>query len=62
MPNAVNVMARFDGGGSIPSRNQTFVMPGLDPGIHALPPPPLADGRVKPGHDVVFSAADGIGV
>jgi hypothetical protein len=29
-----------------------FVMPGLDPGIHAsLHPPEVVDGRVKPGHD-----------
>jgi hypothetical protein len=35
-------------------------MPGLDPGIHAFPPPDIwnrgtlpdrVDGRVKPGHD-----------
>jgi len=29
-----------------------FVMPGLDPGIHAfLHPPEVVDDRVKPGHD-----------
>jgi len=30
----------------------SFVMPGLDPGIHVFTKPKkVGDGRVKPGHD-----------
>ncbi|CAA0095911.1 Uncharacterised protein [Starkeya nomas] len=38
--------------------NENAVIPGLDPGIHAVPPMrPVQgmDGRAKPGHDVALA-------